>query len=392
MSKKAKAKQGKQNPNAESKASKKSKPVEPKQHPGVRLGIEEIPLKAIELRGNVRRSAEEKPKDIAASFRAEGGETDGQLQEIGVELVQADPRRYVLIYGHQRLRAAELEKWTRIRATVWDLQGRDPIFKQLAENQKRSNIGPIEEAEAFQYLMEKRGMKQAQIAREYGCHRSHVYQRLELLRDLSSDVQKLVGNGERQLSGSKALKLTQLPEDEQEKVAKSAISQGWTVRRIEREVKTIKQQRVTLKQEQTDQPTELVIPKPVQLPHLRLRAELTPLEIQKLSLWALLRNGNDQEILDYLEDHYISWDQLWTYVGKMNADEVAATLEFVVRRYAEAAHRFSSIDPTLKTTLGANPAEYSLAFPRQSSTPAMPVPAELDELSLPVGGIGKGSE
>lgn len=376
MSKKAKAKR--------KSGKRESVSRDEKQHPGVRLSVSEIALDSIELRANIRK-ADDKPSDIAASFRAEGGETDGQLQEIGVELIRAEPARYRLIYGHQRYRAAQLEGWKRIRATIWDLQGRDPIFKQLAENQRRSNIGPIEEAEAFRYLIEKKGMSQSEISREYGCHRSHVSHRLQLLRGLDEKVLPLVGNGPKQLSGAKALAITQLPVEEQKKVAKSAISQGWTVQKIEREVKTIKQQRVTLKQAKTDEPTELVIPQPVQLPHLKLRADLDDLEIQKLALWALLRNGNDQEVLDYLEDHFIPWERLWSYVSRMDAAEVAATLEFLVRRYAEAAHRFSSIDSALKTGLGENPMDYSLSYPRTGQVPAMPVPAELDDLELPTG-------
>lgn len=370
--------------------SKKRRPPSPsdhdpsgKQDPGERVGGGEVAIENIRVGRNVRHQ-EQGIKEIAASFEAEGGETRGQLQEIGVMREAGSTDRYLLLWGHQRLAAAKSLNWKTIRVGFWELGKRDPIFKQLAENQRRSSMGPIEEAEAFSYLIKVRGMTAAEIAREYGCHPSHISHRLKLLKDLAPSVQRRVGNGDRQLSGSKALALTQLPPDEQDKVANSAISGEWSLGKLEREIKAIKSQRTTLADRTTQKPTELVIPETVEVEHAVLPEDLSATDYLRLAVWIILRQGNDQAVLEYLDDRHIPWDDLYEYVRDQNAKELTATMKTLVRRYVEAPHRYSSIEENLKTSLGVSSSRGS--YERTTGEDAeLPIKPRIGTMDLPAG-------
>lgn len=348
-----------------------------KQDAGKYLGEKLLPIEQIVIQKNVRHN-EDAINLIAASFRAEGGETDGQIHPIGVRQIGSDPERYAVIHGHQRLSAAKKEKWTQVKASVWDLGDRDPAFKQLAENQKRSQISMVEEGEVFKRLISKVGMTQVEIAREYGCRPEHISRCLRLVEASDKRVQKLVRDGK--LSGHKALAITQLPKEEQGKVAQSATSQDWSLAKIEREIKQIKLGTQSLRQTTTEQPTELIVPVPVEMEHAVLPDDLSATEILRLAVWIILRNGNDQAVLEYLEDRHIPWDDLWIYVRDQNAKELTATMKTLVRRYVEAPHRYASIEDNLKASLGIESS--MISYPPEAEQPiALPVEPQTSVLS-----------
>ena len=101
--------------------------------------------------------------------------------------------RYVIVTGERRWRAAQLLGWATIRADVQDIDAAAAQWQTLVENIQRAGLTPIEEAHAFQRLVDA-GHTQTEIARRIGKTQSYVAQKIRLLR-LPSGVQDMLNAG-----------------------------------------------------------------------------------------------------------------------------------------------------------------------------------------------------
>lgn len=88
---------------------------------------------------------------------------------------------YEVVYGHRRLRAAELAELPTLPCMVRALTDAEARRAQISENLGRADVHPIEEAEGFQALIDNDGATAEQIAADYGKSLSYVYSRLKLL-------------------------------------------------------------------------------------------------------------------------------------------------------------------------------------------------------------------
>lgn len=112
---------------------------------------------------------------IAASMK-EAGINDTPIR------VRVRPHKagaYQLIYGEQRWRAAKKAKLTHLRAEVVEATDAEAIAMMLRENFARSDLHPIEEANAIQILLEQ-GRTHEEIAAEYGVSRQVIARRARL--------------------------------------------------------------------------------------------------------------------------------------------------------------------------------------------------------------------
>lgn len=122
-------------------------------------------------------------------------DTHGQIQSI---LVEENPDgSYTLIAGERRTRAARALGWETIRADVRPhLNGtgdRTRIMEALIENVSRADMHPLDEAAAFQALMDEFGMSMVEIGHALGKGangQQYVYNRVVLLK-LDPEIQKL---------------------------------------------------------------------------------------------------------------------------------------------------------------------------------------------------------
>lgn len=161
--------------------------------------------------------------ELAASIREVGLLQPILVREVGHE-------RYELVAGERRLRAAKLAGLARIPALVRSTADPDLLKEALIENIHRVDLNPLEEAAAYQQLLDDFGVTQEELARRLGKSRPTLTNALRLL-GLPPGVQRKVAAGV--LSAGHAKALLALDRDEQEKLAERVIAEGLSVRSTE---------------------------------------------------------------------------------------------------------------------------------------------------------------
>ena len=162
-------------------------------------------------------------ESLADSIRAHG-----VVQPILVRRVGDD---YELIAGERRWRAAKLAGLSKVPVVVKEVADLDLLEIALIENIQREDLNPIEEAQAYQKLIESVGLTQEALAKRVGRDRSYITNYLRLLK-LPKDLQLLVRQG--RLSTGHARTLLGLTEAEaQRRHAKQIIEKGISVRMAE---------------------------------------------------------------------------------------------------------------------------------------------------------------
>ena len=151
-------------------------------------GLQEIPVEWI----NVgpwqprRRFDKEGLEELAASIREKG-----IVQPI---LVRPDPKnnkRYQIVAGERRWRAAQLAKIHQVPAIIRQLSDTECYEIALIENIQRRDLSVIEEAQGYQKLLKTTKYKQDQLAEIIGKSRSHIANLLRLL-SLPDPVQTML--------------------------------------------------------------------------------------------------------------------------------------------------------------------------------------------------------
>ena len=150
-------------------------------------------------------------------------------------LVKKSIQGYDLIAGERRLRASKLAGKEDIPAIVVDFNDQEMMEIALLENIQREDLNVIEEAQAYEKLINALDCTQEQLAHRVGKSREYITNTLRLLR-LPEDVQEYVVQKQLSMGHVRAL-LGLKNEDDMRKVAKQAISQGLSVRKVEQLVK-----------------------------------------------------------------------------------------------------------------------------------------------------------
>jgi ParB family transcriptional regulator, chromosome partitioning protein len=138
----------------------------------------------------------EKIRELAESMRE-----NGVLQPL---LVKRDGEAYELIAGERRLRAARLAGLRTVPVIVREADARDSLKLSILENVQREDLNPIEEAHAYQRLLDEFGMTQEEIGVRLGKSRSAIANTIRLLQ-LPAEVQERVQNGEITAGHARAL-------------------------------------------------------------------------------------------------------------------------------------------------------------------------------------------
>ena len=172
-----------------------------------------------------RRTFDEEALDeLADSIREVG-----LLQPVVVRATGAG--RYELIMGERRWRASQRAGLTEIAAIVRDTPDTDLLRDALIENLHRQQLDPLEEAAAYQQLLDDFGATHEQLAQKIGRSRPHISNTLRLL-NLPPGVQKRVAAGV--LSAGHARALLSLSDSEaQERLATRIVAEGLSVRAVE---------------------------------------------------------------------------------------------------------------------------------------------------------------
>jgi ParB family chromosome partitioning protein len=153
----------------------------------------------------------------------------GLLQPVVVREVGKD--RYELIMGERRWRASGKAGLTTIGAIVRDTSDEDLLRDALLENLHRSELNPLEEASAYQQLLEDFGCTQTELADRIGRSRPQVTNTLRLMK-LSPAVQRRVAAGVLSAGHARALLSVTNPEV-QDRLAARVVAEGISVRGLE---------------------------------------------------------------------------------------------------------------------------------------------------------------
>lgn len=146
-------------------------------------------------------------------------------------LVRRKGDNYELIAGERRLRAAESLNIQEIPVIVREASDQESLELALIENIQREDLNPIEEARAYQYLVEKFNFTQERIGEALGRARVSITNTLRLLK-LPLDIQDEMRKGRISFAHGRAL-LEVSDENELRRLAQEIIAKGLTVQELD---------------------------------------------------------------------------------------------------------------------------------------------------------------
>ncbi len=218
--------------------------------------IQEIPIARIEANTFQPRShfEEQKLNELAESIREKG-----VIQPI---VVIRQGEGYQLVSGERRTRAALLAGFDSVPAIVRKYSDRDRAEIAIVENIQREDLNPLEEASAYQTLMEEFGLTQSAMAEQVGRSRAHIANTLRLL-DLGQQARAYLSSGK--ISAGHARALLVLSPVEQELLAARVAAEGLSVRETEKLVRLAQKKR-----QKREKPAKVV---PVEVEDMQIRLQ-----------------------------------------------------------------------------------------------------------------------
>lgn len=185
-------------------------------------------------------------KDLTESIKVHG-----VIQPL---LVRKAGDSYELIAGERRLRASGKAGLKEVPVIIIEAEDKLSLELALVENLQRENLDPLEEAEGYQALIDKFDLTQEQIATRVGKARASVTNALRLLT-LPSDIKALISTG--QLAAGHAKALLALEKNSGILLlAKRAVTEGLSVRALEKIVNKTKKTPKKPRAKQSDIPKE----------------------------------------------------------------------------------------------------------------------------------------
>ena len=169
-------------------------------------------------------------RDLAQSIQSQG-----LIEPLVVR--QIEDQRYEIIAGERRWRASMLAGLTEVPCLIGNYTDEQTAAVSLIENIQREDLNLLEEAKGYQRLHTEFHFNQDDIGVLVGKSRSHIANMLRLL-SLCEPVQELLRS--RQLSLGHARALVGLSPTQQQTYAQNIHKEGWSVRRLEEEVRLSK--------------------------------------------------------------------------------------------------------------------------------------------------------
>jgi ParB family chromosome partitioning protein len=191
-----------------------------------RARLVELPIEALSPNPNQPRLHfdEESLAELAASIKEIGVLQPVLARDLG-------DGTYQLVAGERRWRAARRAGLSSIPAVVRRTDDLSSVEQALVENLHRADLTPLEEAAAYQQLIEDFGLTHEQVSSRVGKSRSTISNTLRLM-SLPPGIQHLLADG--RLSAGHARALLGSPDRAfQEHLATRAVGEGWSVRAVE---------------------------------------------------------------------------------------------------------------------------------------------------------------
>ncbi|TCT44686.1 ParB/RepB/Spo0J family partition protein [Martelella mediterranea] len=172
---------------------------------------------------NPRRHFEEEDlRDLAASVRQHG-----IVQPVVVRTTAE--KRFEIIAGERRWRAAQLAGLAEIPVLIRDVDDRTALEIAIVENVQRADLNPLEEANGYELLMAEHGYTQNDLGEIIGKSRSHVANSLRLLK-LPDGARRMLAEGALSAGHARALISTPDPDS----LAQIIVDKGLSVRDAEK--------------------------------------------------------------------------------------------------------------------------------------------------------------
>jgi ParB family transcriptional regulator, chromosome partitioning protein len=159
---------------------------------------------------------------------------NGILQPV---LVRPFGKGYQLIAGERRLSAAQRAGMLKIPAVIRDVPDDRLLELALVENIQREPLNPMEEAQAYQNLMDATNGTQEKISERLGKDRSTIANSVRLLK-LPPSIKLMVSEGNISPGHARALLASNVGASEMAKTAALIVDKGWSVRETERWAKS----------------------------------------------------------------------------------------------------------------------------------------------------------
>jgi len=180
----------------------------------------------------------EKHKELVTSIREKG-----IMQPILVRPIKDREGFFEVIAGERRLRAAKELGFEEIPAIIKEVKDEETLEISLIENIQREELSPIEEAYAYQELIDRFLLTQEDIARVIGKDRATISNTLRLLK-LPKKIQEYVSRGTLSMGHARAI-LGIEEEKHQIKIADEIVKRGLSVRETEALVRRDKEREET---------------------------------------------------------------------------------------------------------------------------------------------------
>jgi len=194
--------------------------------------IEQIPIDSIKPNKYQPRSifSEEKIDELARTIH-----THGVIQPIVIRSVGDE--KYEIIAGERRYRAMKLLEWVEVPAIIRNLDDRETASIALIENLQREELTPIEEAYAYEQLIELHSLTQEALAQRLGKGQSTIANKLRLLK-LPDEIKNAVM--EKQLSERHARALISLKDSElQISLFEEVLEKHLNVKQLEKRIQEV---------------------------------------------------------------------------------------------------------------------------------------------------------
>ena len=197
--------------------------------------IKDIEIKLIEANKDQprRNFREENLLELSKSIKE-----NGIIQPI---IVRKKGRKYELIAGERRLRAAEMAGLKTVPSIVKDIDDGKSAKFALIENIQREDLNPVEEAKAYRSIMDKYSISQEELSKEVGKSRSYISNSLRLL-NLKDEILDYIVDGKLSQGHGKAL-LSLKDSSLHSKIAKDIIKRELSVRDTERLIREMSEKR-----------------------------------------------------------------------------------------------------------------------------------------------------
>ena len=195
--------------------------------------LEEIPIK--DIKPNPRQPRMMFDPDGLEEM-ARSIEVFGVVQPIIVRSVGTE---YELVAGERRWRAARMAGLEKVPAIVRDSTETDSLEMALIENLHRDDLNGIEEATAFQQLLDDFGITHEELSRRVGKSRAQITNTIRLLQ-LTPSIQQQIMEDRITTGHARALLALQDEPELQEKLALRIAKEGLSVRQVEDSVRSLK--------------------------------------------------------------------------------------------------------------------------------------------------------